>query len=100
MKLNIKSDLYFTIFILIVFSSLVFIFYYASKLQIMYQEYDLKKTEMLESNIIYFLDCRTSNYESGMWQCPFRERLHNLTGSYCNNTMLCQNEYKIKEVIE
>ena len=69
----------------------------ATTYQIKVLEYNKYMLSQQKNNIDWIFNC-DSAWQSSWYNCGMP--LRNLSGYYCNNTMICQNNYKIKEVEE
>lgn len=61
-----------------------------------YQKY-LESIE--NSNVVMDFACLSypNDMGSGFYDCPDNLKFSNITGVYCNGTLLCQNSYRVNE---
>lgn len=60
-------------------------------------DFNLKQLQLTQSNVKFYYSCDTANfgYQAGFYNCA--NQYKNLTGYYCNGTLICENEYIILE---
>lgn len=93
MKIDIKFNLWFVIVILIlaIFAYVFTVIIY--KLAIINNDFTIKMQELTDDNVIWTYKCNP--YDSGFYNCY--GKFMNLTGQYCNGTLVCQNIYEVKK---
>lgn len=84
----------FVFFILILFAVL---FLTTSNTYVEYNknvmDYNLKMQELTKENIIWKYNCE-NYWSSKFYNCE--NNFKNITGFYCNGTLICQNEFEVK----
>jgi hypothetical protein len=60
-----------------------------------YYAYQKYISDNQKAVVDFYYSC-DSNFYSAMYNCASNLQLKNLTGYYCNGTMICQNSYKLK----
>jgi len=95
MKLEINTNIYFTIWWFIIGISLIIIVIIAFNHVQDYYNYQKYISDNQKQSMDWYYSC-DSVFSSALYNCPINLQLKNLTGYYCNQTMICQNSYKIK----
>ncbi len=60
-----------------------------------YNELNLQLNNLLQENVIWLYTC--DGYHQAFYNCPNELKFVNITGRYCNHTIVCKNEYIIKQ---
>jgi hypothetical protein len=95
MKININFNMYFAITIWVICLTLLVAFFYVLDNADNYYAYEKYISDNLKGNIDFYYSCDSTFY-TAFYNCSPNLQLKNLTGYYCNGTIICQNSYKIK----
>lgn len=93
MKLDIKFNLYVMLSFIVISLLLLLSIGILLKNATNYYNYQKYIIENTKDNVEWYYNC-DSIFQSWFYNCP--SQLRNLTGYYCNNTLICQNDFKIK----
>jgi hypothetical protein len=96
MRINFISRRNFFSFlsVLVICITLLIALNYALKNASSYYEYQKYISDNTKDNIDFYYSC-DDGWSSVMYNCDSNLQKKNLTGYYCNNTLICENSYKI-----
>lgn len=95
MKLNIsfKFDIY-TLLMMVVLAILIGLTWRSISLLALKQ---LEYNQLVENNKAYTFDYSCDNFDSKYFNCPTNESIRNITGTFCQGKMICQNSVRKNE---
>jgi hypothetical protein len=92
MKIEIKSDWWTVIALLILAIFLIMFARLSLKITEYNNEFTYKMEQLKDINIKWIYKC--DKFETNFYNCP--NQFVNLTGQYCNQTLICKNIYEVK----
>jgi len=91
-KINITFGFLFGCFLIC--SVLCLTFISLKSLDVLNMEYEERITSLNNPNIVWHYDCQT-RFLSSYYNCPRNLSFQNITGLYCDNVLLCKNDYMV-----